>query len=216
MYCYIGSGLRFVVATKDYAGLGFAVRLKDEGHEVILGTNPSEEDKADPERMKTFDLVGTGMVDKAPLTDFMSRREEMSDWYWVWDFNHACRGKRDIAPRGGIQGPLWRPHAHTMEHDRHACLEFAATYGLEAPASFPFTDIEEADPILRSQPPIPHMSISLTREPTSRPSCPSPRTRWMRISSSACICNPWRARIVHPAGAQGGRRNQCRGLDAGR
>jgi hypothetical protein len=28
--------MRFVVATLHYAGLGFALRLRDEGHEVLL------------------------------------------------------------------------------------------------------------------------------------------------------------------------------------
>jgi len=32
-------------------------------------------------------------------------------------------------------------HANSMEHDRKACLDFAATYGLEAPPSFAFSKI---------------------------------------------------------------------------
>ena len=135
--------MKFVVATKDYAGLGFAIRLKDEGHEVVLGTNPGEEDQADPERLKAFDLVGTGMVDKAPLADLMSRREQMRDWYWIWDFNHAVDQNETLrAEKFKVLGG--GHHANMMEHDRPACLEFAATYGLEAPASFPFTDVAEA------------------------------------------------------------------------
>ena len=54
--------MRFIVATKDYAGLGFAVRLQDEGHEVLLATNPGPEDAGDPERMKGlgFEYHGIG------------------------------------------------------------------------------------------------------------------------------------------------------------
>ena len=58
--------MKFVVVTRDYAGLGFAIRLKDEGHSVLLATNPSDEDTSDPDRKKSYELVGEGMVDKSP------------------------------------------------------------------------------------------------------------------------------------------------------
>lgn len=35
--------MQFVIATCDYSGLGFAVRIQDEGHDVILATNPAED-----------------------------------------------------------------------------------------------------------------------------------------------------------------------------
>ena len=72
--------MRYVIATKDYAGLGFAVRLKDEGHEVLLATDPAPDEAGDPERLKTFDLVGHGLVEKAGLCTLMERRNEMRDW----------------------------------------------------------------------------------------------------------------------------------------
>ena len=58
--------MRFIVVTRDYSGLGFAVRLQDEGHDVILATSPSEEDQADPGRMQCFNLVGQGTYAFAP------------------------------------------------------------------------------------------------------------------------------------------------------
>lgn len=135
--------MRFIIATKDYAGLGFAVRLKDEGHEVLLATNPAPEDSSDPERMKTFDLVGEGLVDKACFADLIDRRKELNDWYWIWDSNHAVE-ENELLRAEGYKVLCGGRHADTMEHDRHACLEFAATYGLDAPASFPFSNIDEA------------------------------------------------------------------------
>src|SRR6476469_65798 len=43
--------MRFIVTNCDYSGLGFATRLQDEGHEVLLATNPPEADRT-PERLR--------------------------------------------------------------------------------------------------------------------------------------------------------------------
>jgi phosphoribosylamine-glycine ligase len=135
--------MRFVVATQDYAGLGFAIRLQDEGHQVLLATNPCEDDRTDSQRRAAYELVGSGMIPKDELSNVMARREEMRDWYWIWDFNHAIE-ENETLRAGGFKVLGGGRHANAMEHDRHACLEFAATYGLDAPASFPFNSSEDA------------------------------------------------------------------------
>ena len=76
--------MRFVVATRDYAGLGFALRLQDEGHDVLLAASPSETDKADPERLHNWELVGNGLVRKEPFRTVFARRESLRDAYWIW------------------------------------------------------------------------------------------------------------------------------------
>ena len=135
--------MKFIIATQDYAGLGFAIKLQDEGHEVVLATNPCEEDRVDPDRNAAYQLVGAGMVPKENLSALLDRREQMRDWYWIWDSNHSVEENESLRSEefrvlgGGC-------HADSMEHDRDACLDFAATYGLKAPASFPFTCAEEA------------------------------------------------------------------------
>src|SRR3954447_26862103 len=116
--------MKFVIATRDYAGLGFAIRLRDEGHQVILATNPSREDRADPERWSAYELVGRDLVDKATLTDVMSRRESMRDFVWLWDFNHSVE-QNELLRSEGFSVFGGREHANCMEHDRAACLEFA-------------------------------------------------------------------------------------------
>ena len=130
--------MKFVLATKDYSGLGFAVRLTDEGHEVMAATNPSAEDMAEPKRREAFERVGSGLVRKEPLRTVMERRGEMREWYWIWDHNHSVEENETLRAEsfkvlGGGE------HANSMEHDRKACLDFAATYGLEAPPSFAFS-----------------------------------------------------------------------------
>ena len=91
--------MRFIVVTRDYSGLGFAVRLQDEGHEVILATSPSEEDQADPGRMQCFNLVGQGMVEKAPLSDVFAARADHKESYWIWDHNHSVEQNETLRPK---------------------------------------------------------------------------------------------------------------------
>ena len=52
--------MRFVIATADYSGLGFAVRIQEEGHDVVLATNPPEGTANDPDTLRRYDLVVSG------------------------------------------------------------------------------------------------------------------------------------------------------------
>ena len=135
--------MKFIIATRDYAGLGFAIRLRDEGHDVILATNPSQDDRTEAQRWQAYELVGRGLVEKASLTDLMAKRESLTDYTWVWDFNHSVE-ENELLRSEGFRVFGGGSHADCMEHDRSACLDFASKYGLQAPPSFPFTDSAEA------------------------------------------------------------------------
>jgi len=135
--------MRFLIATADYSGLGFAVRLQDEGHEAILVTNPPEPVLKDPERLRRYELVGANMVTKAPLAEMMARREDFRDAYWIWDHNHSVRENEELRA-GGFKVLGGGEYAYRMEHDRGACLEQVAVYGLLAPPSVRFENTSEA------------------------------------------------------------------------
>jgi phosphoribosylamine-glycine ligase len=135
--------MRFVIATADYSGLGFAVRLQDEGHDTILATNPPEDVAADPERLRRYDLVGCNMVPKARLSDLMARRADFEDAYWVWDHNHSVKENEELRS-AGFKLLGGGEYAYRMEHDRSACLEHAAVYGLMAPPSMRFENTADA------------------------------------------------------------------------
>lgn len=135
--------MKFVIATKDYAGLGFAIRLQDEGHDVILATNPDPDCVREPERRRAFDLVGEGMVAKEPLRVAIESRVERRDWYWIWDFNHSVP-ENELLRFEGFKVLGGGEYADSMEHDRAACLSFTAKYGLQPPPSFPFSHPGEA------------------------------------------------------------------------
>ncbi|HLG94856.1 MAG TPA: hypothetical protein VKX49_00960 [Bryobacteraceae bacterium] len=135
--------MRFIVVTEDYAGLGFAVRFRDEGHEVLLATNPAESVQADPERCQRYSQVGQDMVEKVPLSSLMRQRSRYKDAYWIWDLNHSVT-ENELLRSEGFRVLGGGRHAYAMEHDRQACLDFVQKYGLEAPPSFPFDNIEKA------------------------------------------------------------------------
>jgi hypothetical protein len=92
--------MRFVIATSDYSGFGFATRNQDEGHEVILATNPPAHALADAECLRRYDLVGQNMVTKQRLCDVITRRAELKDAYWVWDHNHAVEENETLRSEG--------------------------------------------------------------------------------------------------------------------
>lgn len=126
-----------MIATSDYSGLGFAVRIQDEGHEVILATSPPSDASADPALLRRYDLVGCNMVAKERLSALMERRGQLRDAYWIWDHNHSVEENESLR-REGFRVLGGGEYAYRMEHDRAACLEHAAIYGLNAPPSTRF------------------------------------------------------------------------------
>jgi phosphoribosylamine-glycine ligase len=145
-----GRIVRFIVATQDYAGLGFACRLREEGHDVVLACNPAPHDQAEPTR-SAFERVGEGMVDKIALADLMQRRETLRDAYWIWDFNHSSAENEQL--RGeGFRVLGGGTYAETMEHDRAACVGFVEKYGLRSPPSARFETHADARSFLEAHP----------------------------------------------------------------
>ena len=131
--------MRFVVATADFAGLGFALRLQEEGNEVVIGTNPAPEVIADRQALAAFERVGNGMVSREPLDQLMRRRGSLRDAIWLWDFNHSVRENETLRAEG-FQVLGGGAYADAMEHDRAACLDFVSRFGLPCPQSFSFAD----------------------------------------------------------------------------
>ena len=139
--------MQFVFPTAFHAGLGFALRLKEEGHDVLVAPKGIE----DRRQAAQYDLVGNGLVEKRPFADVMRDRAKYRDAIWVWDENHSP-DQNECLRREGFRvlgGGTW---ADTMEHDRDACLSFVAKYGLQPPPSFPFETHAEAMRFLEKHP----------------------------------------------------------------
>jgi phosphoribosylamine-glycine ligase len=131
--------MRFVVVTKWFTGLGFAVRLRDEGHEVELAVAGIEDQRL----QASYAKVGNGLVSKRTLAELMAERGRRRDCYFVWDENHSVN-ENELLRREGFKVFGGGKYADVMEHDRDACLEFVGRYGLQAPPSHAFTDAASA------------------------------------------------------------------------
>jgi phosphoribosylamine-glycine ligase len=131
--------MRFIIATNYFAGLGFALRLQDEGHEVAMAYRGIDDRRA----MCSYDLVGDGLVQKLPLGDAIAQRARWRDAYWIWDENHSA-DENELLRKEGFKVFGGGTYADRMEHDRDACLAFVDRYGLKPPPSFAFDDAHEA------------------------------------------------------------------------
>ena len=143
--------MKFVIATADHAGLGFALRLQEEGHDVRMGLNPSAAVRADAAARDAFLRVGRGMVAAECLDKLLARRAELRDAYWIWDANHSVEENERLRADGFRVFGGGR-YADTMEHDRAACLDLVSRQGLSVPPSFAFDDPAPALELCRKSP----------------------------------------------------------------
>ncbi|HYD54102.1 MAG TPA: hypothetical protein VEA99_15815, partial [Gemmatimonadaceae bacterium] len=137
----------FVIATLHFMGLGFATRLQEEGHEVVMAFAGTEDRRA----IEQYDLVGRGLVPVVPLAEAYAQRDRYRDWVWVWDENHSVE-ENECLRAEGFRVLGGGRYADTMEHDRDAALAFVDRFGLKPPPSHPFTDPAEAIRFLEQHP----------------------------------------------------------------
>jgi phosphoribosylamine-glycine ligase len=139
--------MRFVIATRHYAGLGMALRLKEEGHDVLIAPAGSTDRRLDDR----YRLVGNGLVAKQPLADVMRDRARWRDAFWIWDENHSVDENEQLRAEGfRVFGGGRYPDM--MEHDREACLRFVGEYGLRPPPSTRFERADDARRLLEEHP----------------------------------------------------------------
>ncbi|HEY0994798.1 MAG TPA: hypothetical protein VGD77_02285 [Gemmatimonadaceae bacterium] len=139
--------MRFVIATLHFSGLGFAVRLQDEGHEVLMAWRPIEDRRLQARHA----LLGEGLVPRRPFAEVFADREAFRDAFWVWDENHSP-DENEILRAEGFQVLGGGRYPDTMEHDRDAALRFVNEYGLQPPPSEPFRDRDAALRFLDGKP----------------------------------------------------------------
>lgn len=131
--------MRFVIATQHFAGLGFALRLQEEGHEVLVAFSGTDDRRLEDR----YALVGNGLVTKAPLAGVMRERTRWRDAYWIWDENHSV-GENECLRAEGFCVFGGGRYADTMEHDRDACLALVEHHGLRPPPSHGFDTARDA------------------------------------------------------------------------
>ncbi len=88
--------MRLVVATLRFAGLGFALRLQEEGHDVVLAHAGIQDRRLED----NYSLVGNGLVPKQPLADLLRDRASWRDAVWLWDENHSVDANEWLRSEG--------------------------------------------------------------------------------------------------------------------
>jgi phosphoribosylamine-glycine ligase len=141
--------MRFVIATQHFAGLGFALRLVEEGHDVVVAAAGTNDRRLEAE----YALVGRGLVPRQPLAAMVSDRERFRDACWIWDENHSAEANELLRAEGFAVFGGGR-YADRMEHDRDACLALVGQYGLLPPPSQAFTAASDAIAFLDAHPDI--------------------------------------------------------------
>lgn len=139
--------MRFVVATRHFAGLGFALRLQEEGHEVLVAHTGTQDRRLEDR----YALVGNGLVAKCSIGEAMRDRAAWRDAYWVWDENHSVAENEALRTEGFHVLGGGR-YADTMEHNRDACLRLVGEHGLRPPPSRAFTAAADALRFLEENP----------------------------------------------------------------
>ena len=139
--------MRFIIATRHFAGLGFALRLKEEGHDVALAPSGTDDRRLEDR----YALVGEGLVHRQPLAELVAARDQWRDALWLWDENHSV-SENELLRAEGFRVFGGGRYPDTMEHDRDACLTFVGKYGLAPPPSFAFTGREDALTLLGENP----------------------------------------------------------------
>lgn len=139
--------MRFVIATQHFAGLGFALRLVEEGHDVIVADAGTSDRRLEAE----YALVGRGLVPRRALGEVVRDRERFRDAWWIWDENHSVDQNETLRAEGFRVFGGGR-YSDRMEHDRDACLALVGRYGLLPPPSHAFTAARDAVDFLESHP----------------------------------------------------------------
>jgi phosphoribosylamine-glycine ligase len=121
------------------------LRLLDEGHEVVLAPVGTQDRRS----CVSYGLIGNGLVEKRALGQVFRDRDQYRDAIWIWDENHSVE-ENETLRREGFRVFAGGRYPDTMEHDRAACLDFVAKYGLMPPPSAGFGNRESGIGFLES------------------------------------------------------------------
>ena len=136
----IGTDRKFIVVTKDFSGLGFAVQELARGTEVVMAYKLA--DSIDEDEIDAYMKVGEGMVEKYQLDDLMDKRDSLKDCYWIWDGNHNFQ-EGEMLRGEGFKVFGGTEFTFQLENDREFGAKFAESCGLVSPPTFEFTSPEE-------------------------------------------------------------------------
>lgn len=130
----------FVIFSKDFHGLGWALKLQSEGEDVLVALRYP--DDIEDEEMEKLEKVGDGLVDIIDMDDFMKDRKEYKDRYVIFDQNHYFE-EGEILRKEGFKVLGGSKLAYDMEHERNFGVELVHKAGIATPETEEFTTLEE-------------------------------------------------------------------------
>lgn len=132
---------KYIIATADFSGLGFAKKLHDEGYDVTVMYDINAEDH--PDNAKYGRLVGQNLVPRMAIDQIWPLRNKYRNHYWIFDQNNLHE-QGDILRKEGFKHVLGsNTLTHKMEHDREFGVALVEKAGLKSPPTMTFTTIEE-------------------------------------------------------------------------
>lgn len=130
----------FVIVTKDLSGLGWALKLMNEGCEVIVAIRYP--DDLEDDELERLGKVGDGIIDLRSLDEVFKKRKEYKDAYWIYDQNNYWE-EGEILKKEGFKILGGSKLAYDMENDREFAVELVHKAGIETPDTQEFSTIEE-------------------------------------------------------------------------
>lgn len=128
---------RFVIATQDHTGLGWAKILHDDGEDVTLATEPHPDDDC----VDQFYQVGNGWLSTMAVDDAVAKFKKPDD-YWIFDTNSLSDVSEHLRSDGRkVFGAS--EISERLEHDRAFAMETATSQGLDTPPMESFSDIAD-------------------------------------------------------------------------
>lgn len=129
----------FIFVTKDFSGLAYPKKLREQGEEVLLAfrADPDEGEKTPP----GYKLVGRGITDRIELDELWKVRAKYKNSYWLFDQNHFFK-EGEALRREGFKRVFGGQHlTYRMEHDRDFGVALTDKAGLKSPDTFDFKEV---------------------------------------------------------------------------
>lgn len=127
----------FVIVTKDFSGLGFALKLKNEGSNVLMVTAMTDEE----DKTEEFKKIGDGLILKLTIEKARKIKNKLKHAYWIWDANHNTDFSEELRKEGFtvLGGDEF---SDKMEHDRAYATQIVHKAGIKTPETFEFSDAQ--------------------------------------------------------------------------
>ena len=138
---------RFVIVTRDFSGMGFALMIKNAGYDVVMAYKFDL--KKQKENLDSFKLAGKNMIDRIELDKINWR--EYRDAYIFFDQNH-WHEVGDALKKDGFKVWGGTSLCYKMEHDRNFGVALAKKGGIDTPPTFEFDSLKDGLDFLDKNP----------------------------------------------------------------